>query len=106
MAKGQLYRVPGYAAALGVYRNLKPRKASARYCFSVWLRHLAAAHENGTAWHSAHRELLTECHFDIVVEVRERAESEVERSELAPRFHKLPDDDLTTATGLFQAIRR
>lgn len=312
MAKGQLYRVPGYAAALDVYRRIRPRKASARYCYSVWLRHLVAARENGlepklnvamelgpgdsigcglaallsgaeryvvvdwvrytnvasnvdvldelrqmfdsqapipdddefpevnpklqsyafprslitapgeakvrrirqalsssssgtrdggpdserscisyfapyraddvvmagdvdflfsqavmehvdepdalyratngwlkpggiashtidyrchstssrwnghwtysdTAWklirgrkayllnrlaHSAHRKLLTDSRFDIVAEVRERAQSEVLRSELAPRFRELTDDDLTTATGLFQAIKR
>ena len=46
-AKGQLHRLPGYAAAAGLLRRVRRRSASARYCYSVWLRHLAAAHENG-----------------------------------------------------------
>ena len=46
-AKGQLYRVPGYAALVNASRRLRPRLATARYCYSVWLRHLVAAHENG-----------------------------------------------------------
>ena len=46
-AKGQLYRVPGYAALVNVSRRFRPRLATARYCYSVWLRHLVAAHENG-----------------------------------------------------------
>ena len=46
-AKGQLHRLPGYAAAIGLLRRVRRRNASARYCYSVWLRHLVAAHENG-----------------------------------------------------------
>ena len=46
-AKGQLHRLPGYAAAAGLLRRARRRNASARYCYSVWLRHLVAAHENG-----------------------------------------------------------
>ena len=49
LAKGQLHRAPGYAAAVGLLRRVRPRKASARYCYSVWLRHLLAAHQNGLA---------------------------------------------------------
>ena len=45
--KGQLHRLPGYAAAAGLLRRVRRRNASARYCYSVWLRHLVAAHENG-----------------------------------------------------------
>ena len=58
VAKGQLHRVPGYAAAVGVLRRARRRKASARYCYSVWLRHLLAAHRNGLA-----------PKFDVVMEV-------------------------------------
>lgn len=47
VAKGQLHRVPGYAALLGLSRPLRRQVASARYCYSVWLRHLVAARENG-----------------------------------------------------------
>ena len=58
VAKGQLHRVPGYAAAVGLLRHARRRKASARYCYSVWLRHLLAAHQNGLA-----------PKFDVVMEV-------------------------------------
>lgn len=58
VAKGQLHRVPGYAAVAGVLRRARHRKASARYCYSVWLRHLLAAHQNG---------LVPK--FDVVMEV-------------------------------------
>ncbi len=47
MVKGQLYRVPGYASLINASRPLRQRLASARYCYSVWLRHLVAAHEGG-----------------------------------------------------------
>ena len=46
-AKGQLYRVPGYATLINASRRFRPQLSSARYCYSVWLRHLVAAHENG-----------------------------------------------------------
>ena len=49
LAKGQLHRAPGYAAAVGLLRRARTRKASARYCYSVWLRHLLALHQNGLA---------------------------------------------------------
>ena len=49
VATGQLYRVPGYATLVGFSRRVRPHRASARYCYSVWLRHLVAAHENGLA---------------------------------------------------------
>ena len=58
VAKGQLHRVPGYAAAVGVLRRARRRKAAARYCYSVWLRHLLAARQNGLA-----------PKFDVVMEV-------------------------------------
>ena len=47
VAKGQLHRLPGYATLLGLSRPFRRRVASARYCYSVWLRHLVAARENG-----------------------------------------------------------
>lgn len=47
IAKGQLYRLPGYAALISLSRPLRPRLASARYCYSVWLRHLVRARESG-----------------------------------------------------------
>ena len=49
VAKGQLYRVPGCSALIGLSRPFRRRRASARYCYSVWLRHLVAARENGLA---------------------------------------------------------
>lgn len=49
VAKGQLYRVPGYSTLIGLSRPFRRRVASARYCYSVWLRHLVAARENGLA---------------------------------------------------------
>ena len=45
--KGQLHRLPGYATASGLLRRVRRRNASARYCYSVWLRHLVAARQNG-----------------------------------------------------------
>ena len=56
--KGQLHRVPGYATAASLLRRVRRRNASARYCYSVWLRHLLAAHQNGLA-----------PKFDVVMEV-------------------------------------
>ena len=44
---GVLYRAPGLPALAGRLRRGRARKASARYCYSVWLRHLASAGENG-----------------------------------------------------------
>lgn len=55
LAKGQLHRAPGFAAAVDLLRRVSllppppPRGVSARYCYSVWLRHLLAAHQNGLA---------------------------------------------------------
>lgn len=49
---------------------------------------------------STHLRLLTENGFQIVVEERSLRPSRIQRSQLAPRFRKMPEKDLTTA-GLY-----
>lgn len=45
--KGLSYYVPGFPGLVKKLKGLRASKASARYCYSVWLRHLVAMHQNG-----------------------------------------------------------
>ena len=47
LAKGILTFVPGLRAFSNRFRRLEEGTVSARYCYSVWLRHLVMAHDRG-----------------------------------------------------------
>lgn len=47
LAKGILTFVPGLRAFSRRFRHLEKGTVSARYCYSVWLRHLVMAHDRG-----------------------------------------------------------
>ncbi len=53
--------------------------------------------------HSGHAEAIRKCGFQIVGEERTKKSPGISRKRLAPRFRNLSDEDLTTATGFFQA---
>jgi hypothetical protein len=56
--------------------------------------------------YSAHVRLLNECGFEIAVERKLEDGSGIQRSELAPEFKGLSDDDLITKDGFFQALKK
>jgi hypothetical protein len=56
--------------------------------------------------YSTHLRLLAEHGFAIVGGQTAKSESHIERSELAPRFHALTDQDLITSSALIQAVPR
>ena len=47
LAKGILTFVPGLLAFSNRFRRVENGTVSARYCYSVWLRHLVMAHDRG-----------------------------------------------------------
>ena len=55
--------------------------------------------------HSFHAAAIRRCGFRIVGELKTTDATGISRQELAPRFRGLSDEDLTTATGYFQAVK-
>jgi hypothetical protein len=55
---------------------------------------------------STHVNLLRESGLEIVKEERVHKPSDIQRSQLAPRFRYFTDDDLTTKAVFLQAIKR
>jgi SAM-dependent methyltransferase len=55
--------------------------------------------------HSVHANAIRGCGFRIVGEVKTKEPSGIPRQRLASEFRELSDDDLTTATGFFQALK-
>jgi SAM-dependent methyltransferase len=55
---------------------------------------------------STHLALIDSAAFEIVNVERATRESALSRSELAPRFRRLSEDDLSTASALVQAVKR
>ena len=55
---------------------------------------------------SAHLRLIEEHGFDVVAVRRATRPSAILRSELAPRFRGLTDEDLETASAVIQAVKR
>jgi SAM-dependent methyltransferase len=55
--------------------------------------------------HSAHIEMLENLGCRVVCDERTNRPSGITRVQLAPRFRKLTDDDLTTSSALIQAVK-
>ena len=55
---------------------------------------------------SRHVRFLADNGFAVTGSQAETRESEIDRGDLAPRFRELTDADLTTSSGLLQAIKR
>jgi SAM-dependent methyltransferase len=55
--------------------------------------------------HSFHAGAMRRCGFRIVGEIKTSEPAGISRDQLAPRFRELADEDLTTATGFFQAVK-
>jgi SAM-dependent methyltransferase len=56
--------------------------------------------------HSVHIDLLRKTGFEVVCEIRTKADSRIQRKDLANRFKNMSDDDLTTSCSLIQAVKR
>jgi SAM-dependent methyltransferase len=55
--------------------------------------------------HSAQAAAMERCGFRIMGEEKTRETPGIRREQLAPPFHDLSDEDLTTATGFFVAVK-
>jgi SAM-dependent methyltransferase len=74
---------------------------------ALW--HIAAGrrrHRINRAPHSAHIEILQSMGCRVVCDERTVQPSSITRAQLAPRFRKLTDEDLTTSSALIQAVKR
>jgi hypothetical protein len=54
--------------------------------------------------YSVHIKLLDRLGFRVVCKLKSKSESGISRSQLAPRFRHLSDDDLTTSDAFIQAV--
>jgi SAM-dependent methyltransferase len=73
---------------------------------ALW--HIAAGrrrHRINRTPHSAHIEILTNLGCRVVRDERTEQPSGITRAQLAPRFRKLTDEDLTTSSALIQAVK-
>ena len=55
--------------------------------------------------HSAHIDAIRKARFQLICDSRVRAESGVQRQQLASRFRSICDDDLTTSVAFIQAVK-
>jgi SAM-dependent methyltransferase len=55
--------------------------------------------------HSTHVRLIEACGFRIVEDTKVTRPSKITRSQLAPRFRHMTDDDLTTCDAFIQAVK-
>jgi SAM-dependent methyltransferase len=56
--------------------------------------------------HSKHIELIESVGFRVLVDMKTKRPSEIDRRQLAPRFRTLRDEDLETSDALIQAVKR
>jgi len=55
--------------------------------------------------HSTHIEVMENCGFKIVCDIKNKGESKIERADLAKRFRDMTDDDLITRSAFIQASK-
>jgi hypothetical protein len=56
--------------------------------------------------HSAHIEVMRQCGFEIVCDIKVKDATGVSRKQLAERFKAMSDDDLSTSGAFIQAIKK
>jgi hypothetical protein len=62
-------------------------------------------HATNRAPHSTHIALLQQAGCQVVTDERTVRRSDISRTQLAPRFRHLTDEDLTTSSALIQAVK-